>query len=246
MFLSHTFEFVFFGSQWNLLDAHNVNRNFEFFRKKNYLQFFFQRKFLWYLTWFNFCNSILYFVCAELYFLLETLKFSLWENVIITRPTFCYAWSFFECWIWGKIIKNKVLTRNDFSFKYIDSGEFMPISWKWTDLQNCLGALISWSSYRIKSDQGMNRNYFQSGLTGGWDTLKPSQNNNELGKNLSWVEANSTEIIFLYNICITKVDITIIITVMVKIFGKLKAMKFFQVWTVRYYYPLSQTSRRQQ
>ena len=138
------------------------------------------------------------------------------------------------------------MTRNDFSFKYIDSGEFIAISWKWTDLRNCLGALISWSSYRIKSDQGMNRNYFQSGLTGGWDTLKPSQNNNELGKNLSWVEANSTEIIFLYNICITKVDITIIITVMVKIFGKLKAMKFFQVWTVRYYYPLSQTSRRQQ
>ena len=157
---------------------------------------------------------------------MKTLKISLWENVIITRPTFCYAWSFFECWIWGKIIKNKVLTRNDFSFKYIDFGEFMPISWKWTDLRNCLGALISWSSYRIKSDQGMSRNYFQSGLTGGWDTLKPSQNNNELGKNLSWVEANSSEIRFLYNSFITKVDITFIITVMVKIFGKLKAMKF--------------------
>ena len=72
----------------------------------------------------------------------------------------------------------------------------------------------------------MSRNYFQSGLTGGWDTLKPSQNNNELGKNLSWVEANSSEIRFLYNSFITKVDITFIITVMVKIFGKLKAMKF--------------------
>ena len=80
------------------------------------------------------------------------------------------------------------------SFEYIDFWEFIPISRNWTDLQNCLGALISWSSYRIKSDQGMNLNYFQSGLTGGWDTLKPSQNSNELGKNLSWVKANSTEI----------------------------------------------------